>query len=58
MADKKLYSLSKHQVPKLLEKLNIDPGDIQGLEALSVQLENLESHGLVERSSRGWMWAK
>ena len=46
------------RTPKLLEKLNIDPGDIQGLEALSIQLENLESHDLVERSSRGWMWAK
>jgi len=46
------------RTPKLLEKLNIDSGDIQGLEALSIQLENLESHGLVERSSSGWMWAK
>ena len=46
------------RTPKLLERLNIDPGDIQELEALSIQLENLESHGLVERSSRGWMWAK
>ena len=46
------------RTPKLLEKLNIDSGDIQGLEALSIQLENLESHGLVERSSGGGMWAK
>jgi hypothetical protein len=46
------------KTPKLLERLNIDPGDIQGLESLSIQLENLESHGLVERSSSGWMWAK
>ena len=46
------------RTPKLLEKLNIDPGDIQGLEALSIQLENLESNGLVERSPSGWMWAK
>ena len=46
------------RTPKLLEKLNMDSGDIQGLEALSIQLENLESHGLVERSPRGWMWAK
>ena len=46
------------RTPKLLERLNIDPGDIQGLEALSIQLENLESNGLVERSPSGWMWAK
>lgn len=46
------------RTPRLLEKLNIDPGDLERIEALSRQLENLEAHGLVERSSNGWMWAK
>jgi len=46
------------RTPRLLERLNIDPGDLNGIEALSRQLENLEAHGLVERSSNGWMWAK
>ena len=46
------------RTPRLLEKLNIDPGDLERIEALSRQLENLEAHGLVERSSNGWTWAK
>lgn len=46
------------RTPKLLERLNIDPGDLEGLDAFSRQLENLEAHGLVERSSNGWKWAK
>jgi len=46
------------RTPRLLERLNIDPTDLKGIEALSRQLENLEAHGLVERSSNGWMWAK
>lgn len=46
------------RTPRLLERLNIDPTDLEGIEALSRQLENLEAHGLVERSSNGWTWAK
>jgi hypothetical protein len=46
------------RTPRLLERLNIDPGDLDRIEALSRQIENLEAHGLVERSSNGWMWAK
>jgi len=46
------------RTPRLLERLNIDPTDLGGIEALSRQLESLEAHGLVERSSNGWMWAK
>jgi len=46
------------RTPRLLERLNIDPTDLEGIEALSRQLESLEAHGLVERSSNGWMWAK
>jgi hypothetical protein len=46
------------RTPRLLERLNIDPTDLEGIEALSRQLENLEAHGLVERFSNGWMWAK
>jgi hypothetical protein len=46
------------RTPRLLERLDINPGDLRGIEALSRQLESLEAHGLVERSSNGWMWAK
>jgi hypothetical protein len=46
------------RTPRLLERLDIDPKDLEGIESLSRQLENLEAHGLVERSSNGWMWAK
>ena len=46
------------RTPRLLERLDINPGDLPGIESLSRQLESLEAHGLVERSSNGWMWAK
>ncbi|MDY6958976.1 MAG: hypothetical protein SVK08_07435 [Halobacteriota archaeon] len=40
----------------LLDLLGIDPRDGGVVRAISCQLENLESYGLVSSTSRGWRW--
>jgi len=41
---------------RLLEDLNIDPGDTDLVNAVSRQLEDLEAYGLVARTAHGWRW--
>ncbi|MCX8206696.1 MAG: hypothetical protein N3G75_02550 [Methanothrix sp.] len=41
---------------RLLEELNIDPGDSDLVKAVSSQLEDLEAYGLVARTAHGWRW--
>lgn len=41
---------------KLLEELGIDPQDSDQVKALSRQLEELESYGIVTSTQRGWRW--
>ena len=41
---------------KLLEELGIDLKDTDLVSAVSAQLEELESYGLVTNTSRGWRW--
>lgn len=41
---------------KLLEELGIDPQDSDLVKALSRQLEELESYGIVTSTQRGWRW--
>lgn len=41
---------------KLLEELGIDLKDTDLVSAVSTQLEELESYGLVTNTSRGWRW--
>lgn len=41
---------------KLLEDLGIDIKDAELVRAVSSQLEELESYGLVTNTSRGWRW--
>jgi hypothetical protein len=41
---------------KLLEELGIDLKDTELVSAVSSQLEELESYGLVTNTSRGWRW--
>lgn len=41
---------------KLLEELGIDLKDTDQVTAVSAQLEELESYGLVTNTSRGWRW--
>jgi chorismate mutase len=40
----------------LLEKLGIDPNNIDLVKAVSKQLEELEEFGLVSSTQRGWRW--
>ncbi len=41
---------------KLLEDMGIDITDTDQVTAVSAQLEELESYGLVTNTSRGWRW--
>lgn len=41
---------------KLLEELGIELKDTELVSAVSSQLEELESYGLVTNTSRGWRW--
>jgi predicted DNA-binding protein len=41
---------------KLLEELGIDPKESDLVKAISAELENLESYGLIASSPRGWRW--
>ena len=41
---------------KLLEEMGIDITDTDQVTAVSAQLEELESYGLVTNTSRGWRW--
>jgi predicted DNA-binding protein len=41
---------------KLLEEMGIDITDADQVTAVSAQLEELESYGLVTNTSRGWRW--
>lgn len=41
---------------ELLEMLGIDPKESDLVKAISKQLENLESYGLVTSTQRGWKW--
>ncbi len=43
---------------KLLERLNIEPNDVDRIEGLSKQLEGLEAHGIIKHNAKGWMWCK
>ncbi len=42
----------------ILNALKINPSDQEQIQAISLQLEYLEAHDLVERGSRGWSWKK
>jgi hypothetical protein len=42
---------------ELLEELGINPQEADTVRAVSKQLEDLESYGLVTSTQRGWKWA-
>jgi hypothetical protein len=42
---------------ELLEELGINPQEADTVKAVSKQLEDLESYGLVTSTQRGWKWA-
>ncbi|MDF0589700.1 hypothetical protein [Candidatus Methanocrinis natronophilus] len=41
---------------RLLEELGIDPREADLVKAVSTELENLETYGLITSSPRGWRW--
>ena len=41
---------------KLLEELGIDPKETDIVKAVSNQLEDLETYGLITSTQRGWRW--
>lgn len=41
---------------RLLDELGIDPKDADIVKAISKQLEELESYGLISSTQRGWRW--
>jgi len=41
---------------RLLEELGIDPREADLVKAVSTELENLETYGLIASSPRGWSW--
>ncbi len=43
---------------QILNALKINPSDREQVQAISLQLEFLEAHGLIEKGSRGWSWKK
>jgi hypothetical protein len=40
----------------LLEELGVDPTETDSVKAISKQLEDLESFGLISSTQRGWRW--
>jgi len=43
---------------EILHQLSIDPKENEAVKAISKQLENLESYGLIRSTQRGWRWIK
>jgi hypothetical protein len=41
---------------EILRRIGIQPSEHEVIKAISNQLENLESYGLVQSSSKGWRW--
>ena len=58
--DKKLIELLQKGKPidsdHLLRLLRISPKETDLVKAVSVQLENLQSYGLVKKTHHGWRW--
>lgn len=43
---------------EILSRLRIRPSEREAVKAVSKQLENLESYGLVKSSPKGWKWVQ
>lgn len=60
--DRKLIEILRepgvHSSEELLSRLRIKQDELEAIKAVSVQLENLQTYGLVKSTSRGWMWIK
>ncbi|MDD1753032.1 MAG: hypothetical protein LUQ38_08085 [Methanotrichaceae archaeon] len=60
--DQDLIKILKHgkamEGYAILEKLGIDPRDIETVKLVNNQLESLRRFGLVEEGANGWRWIK
>jgi len=60
--DKKLIEILRepgvHDNDSILSRLGIKPTEQDSIKAVSKQIENLTSYGLVKATPRGWRWAE
>jgi hypothetical protein len=60
--DKQLISLLRepgaHDTNDILGGLKIKPSDTEVVKGISVQIENLESYGLLKNTGKGWVWSE
>ena len=60
--DKRLIEILReagvHGKDEILLRLGIKPNEHEATKAISRQLENLRSYGLVKSTPRGWMWVE
>lgn len=60
--DKKLVDILKgpgvHGNNEILSLLGVKPNEHEAIRAISQQLENLRSYGLVKSTPRGWVWVE
>ena len=58
--DKRLVEILRepgtHSSDTLLQRLGVKPTETEAVKAISAQLENLQTCGLVKPTSKGWMW--
>jgi hypothetical protein len=58
--NKEIIAILKHsgvvESYRLLEELGIDPKETDLVRAVSKQLEELESYGMISSTQRGWKW--
>lgn len=60
--DKKLIEILRepgvHDTDSILSRLGIKPTEQDSVKAVSKQIENLTSYGLLKATPRGWRWAE
>lgn len=60
--DKKLIEILRepgvHDTDSILSRLGIKPTEQDSIKAVSKQIENLTSYGLVKATPRGWRWVE
>ncbi len=58
--DRELIKLLRNKASidsdRILEELSIDPKESDLVKGVRMQLDNLESYGLIKASPRGWRW--
>lgn len=47
-----------HNTDSILNRLKVKPTDTDTIKAISYQISNLESYGLVRNTIKGWVWSE